>query len=222
MLFAETGCAVAFPNIMEILSSNADPNVFWVVTVQRIKLALKTNAETRAQVLVDKMPNAMSFNTYLAAVVCLVLREIRSFFADRRQVISILFKAAQLLNLLRKWLLSSRKNFLEPVVTQPCNPSPCGPNSQCREINQQAVCSCLAGYIGSPPTCRPECVVSAECPLNQACINQKCVDPCPGTCGYGAKCEVINHNPICSCPPRYTGDPFTRCYPIRKSLFYNK
>ncbi|KAJ4432717.1 hypothetical protein ANN_21354 [Periplaneta americana] len=98
-----------------------------------------------------------------------------------------------------------------PTVVQPCNPSPCGPNSQCREINGQAVCSCLTGYIGSPPTCRPECVVSSECPQNQACINQKCTDPCPGTCGLQARCNVINHNPICSCPPGFTGDPFTRC-----------
>lgn len=96
----------------------------------------------------------------------------------------------------------------------PCQPSPCGPNSQCREINGQAVCSCIVGYIGSPPTCHPECVVNSDCPQNQACTNQKCRDPCPGTCGISAQCSVINHNPICSCPPRYTGDPFVRCQPI--------
>lgn len=101
-----------------------------------------------------------------------------------------------------------------PVVTQPCNPSPCGPFSQCREVNGQAVCSCVPGYVGSPPSCRPECVVSADCNLNQACLNQKCQDPCPGTCGVGARCQVINHNPICSCPPGMTGDPFIRCRPI--------
>jgi hypothetical protein len=108
--------------------------------------------------------------------------------------------------------------FTEPVVTQPCQPSPCGPNSQCREINEQAVCSCVPGFIGSPPSCRPECVTSSECAQNEACNNQKCRDPCPGTCGMNAKCSVINHNPICSCPQRYTGDPFTRCFPERKIL----
>lgn len=101
-----------------------------------------------------------------------------------------------------------------PEPTNPCQPSPCGPNSQCREVNSQAVCSCLPEYIGSPPGCRPECTVSSECSSNKACINQKCVDPCPGTCGINAKCETINHSPICSCQTRYTGDPFTRCYPI--------
>lgn len=100
----------------------------------------------------------------------------------------------------------------------PCSPSPCGPNSQCREINEQAVCSCLPNYIGTPPGCRPECVVSSECPLSNACVNQKCIDPCPGTCGLNTKCNVINHSPICSCIPGYSGDPFTRCSPIPRKL----
>ncbi|KAG5895967.1 hypothetical protein JTB14_027967 [Gonioctena quinquepunctata] len=102
----------------------------------------------------------------------------------------------------------------EPVPTRPCQPNPCGPNSQCREINEQAVCSCLPNYIGSPPGCRPECTVSSECSLQKACVNQKCTDPCPGTCGLNTKCNVINHSPICSCQQEHTGDPFTRCYPI--------
>lgn len=94
----------------------------------------------------------------------------------------------------------------------PCQPSPCGPNSQCKQVNQQAVCSCLPGYNGSPPSCRPECVVSTECPIDKACINLKCVNPCPGTCGISTKCDVKMHSPICTCLPGYTGDPFTRCF----------
>lgn len=100
------------------------------------------------------------------------------------------------------------------VAENPCSPSPCGPNSQCRNINEHAVCSCITGYIGAPPQCRPECVVSSECSQNQACINQKCIDPCVGTCGYNARCEVINHSPICSCNQGQTGDPFQRCFEI--------
>lgn len=99
------------------------------------------------------------------------------------------------------------------IVSDPCVPSPCGPYSQCRQVNDQAVCSCLPEYIGSPPNCKPECVVSSECSQNRACHKFKCANPCSSsTCGLGAKCEVINHNPICSCPSGLTGDPFTRCY----------
>ena len=103
---------------------------------------------------------------------------------------------------------------LEKLPVNPCNPSPCGPNSQCKQVNNQAVCSCLPNYSGSPPGCRPECVVSSECPINKACVAQKCQDPCPGTCGVNSECNVINHSPICICKQGFTGDPFTRCYAI--------
>lgn len=96
----------------------------------------------------------------------------------------------------------------------PCSPSPCGPNSRCQVVNDQAVCSCLPEYTGSPPGCRPECVVSSECSSNLACINQKCRNPCPGPCGIAAECNVIHHSPICACRAKYTGDPFTRCFPM--------
>lgn len=96
----------------------------------------------------------------------------------------------------------------------PCVPSPCGPNSQCRQVNNQAVCSCLPTFIGTPPGCRPECTVSSECPQNQACVNQKCTDPCVGVCGVNAQCQAINHSPICSCRLGFTGDPFVRCHPV--------
>lgn len=94
----------------------------------------------------------------------------------------------------------------------PCQPSPCGPNSQCKEINQQAVCSCLLNFVGTPPSCRPECVISSECSSDKACINQKCVDPCIGSCGQNAECRVRNHSPLCACKTDFTGDPFTRCF----------
>lgn len=120
--------------------------------------------------------------------------------------------------------VSEKKNYcllppitfilVAPIIQNPCNPSPCGPNSHCRNIGGSAVCACVPGYIGTPPTCRPECITSSECSLTKACINQKCMDPCIGTCGIRARCEVINHNPICSCPVQHTGDPFTRCLQI--------
>lgn len=109
--------------------------------------------------------------------------------------------------------------FLAQIVeTKPCSPSPCGANSQCKEIKGQAVCSCLPSFVGSPPYCRPECVISSECPPNLACIDQKCLDPCIGSCGDNANCNVINHSPICVCKAGLTGNPFTRCFPIKGKL----
>lgn len=122
--------------------------------------------------------------------------------------------------------MSELKNFIVIVLEftaivqgNPCVPNPCGPNSQCRELNGQVECLCLPTYVGSPPSCRPECVVNSECDLRKACVNQKCVDPCPGACGENAVCRVNNHSPLCSCPSGFTGSPFSRCYPTPSKNF---
>lgn len=101
----------------------------------------------------------------------------------------------------------------EPILTNPCVPSPCGPYSECRNYGGYPSCSCLPKYTGSPPNCRPECSINAECPSNKACIKEKCQDPCPGSCGIGSICNVLNHVPICQCSDGFTGDPFVSCYP---------
>lgn len=106
----------------------------------------------------------------------------------------------------------------EPV--NPCQPSPCGPNALCKVIGESPSCSCLPEFVGSPPSCRPECVSNSECPTNLACINQKCKDPCPGSCGYNADCKVVSHALMCSCPFGQTGDPFTSCNPIKGKLYF--
>lgn len=106
----------------------------------------------------------------------------------------------------------------------PCIPSPCGPNSQCRVISNTPACSCLPNYIGRAPNCRPECTINAECPSNRACQSEKCVDPCPGSCGVNTECSVINHSPVCSCQIGFTGDPFGGCniIPSKTILDSNK
>lgn len=104
--------------------------------------------------------------------------------------------------------------FLSERPTSPCTPSPCGPYSECSvSSNGAAACSCKPGHIGSPPSCRPECLVSSECKLQKACVDRRCRDPCEGACGRGASCQVIAHSPICTCNDGFTGDPFTYCYP---------
>ena len=102
------------------------------------------------------------------------------------------------------------------VEPEPCVPSPCGPNAECRIINNRGVCACFPEYHGNPYIeCRPECVVSSECVKTKACSNNKCVDPCRNRCGLNANCDVVNHNAICSCIPGYTGDAFVQCIEIK-------
>jgi hypothetical protein len=94
----------------------------------------------------------------------------------------------------------------------PCIPNPCGANAQCREQNGAGACTCIDQYIGNPyEGCRPECVLNSDCPSNKACIRNKCQDPCPGTCGQNAECQVVNHLPSCTCYQGYIGDPFRLC-----------
>lgn len=108
-------------------------------------------------------------------------------------------------------LITNNSLFLVQPKPEPCSPSPCGPNSQCREVNSQAVCSCQPEFMGNPPNCRPECTINSECSSDKACINRKCVNPCLNQCGRNANCRVISHTPICTCQERFTGDPFTNC-----------
>ena len=108
-------------------------------------------------------------------------------------------------------------------VIDPCNPSPCGSNAVCSKERSAASCQCIPEYFGDPYiACRPECVVHSDCPFNKACKRNKCIDPCPGTCGINAECQVRNHIPICTCITNYIGDPFTACKqkPISKLFFY--
>lgn len=90
----------------------------------------------------------------------------------------------------------------------PCQPSPCGPNTECRN----GVCSCINGYHGDPNLgCRPECVYNADCPSDKGCQKNKCINPCIGTCGVNAICDVMNHIPMCSCPKGMVGNAFVEC-----------
>jgi hypothetical protein len=106
--------------------------------------------------------------------------------------------------------------FLEPIIpnTDPCFPSPCGSNAICND----GICTCLPEYQGDPYTgCRPECILNDECARNKACIKYKCKDPCPGTCGQNAICDVYNHIPMCRCPEGLSGNAFIECRPYQSN-----
>lgn len=107
---------------------------------------------------------------------------------------------------------------LVPVIqdthVSPCQPSPCGANALCKERNGAGACVCKSDYLGNPyEGCRPECSLNTDCPSHRACINNKCQDPCPGTCSPNAVCQVVSHVPTCTCNNGFTGDPYRYCNP---------
>ena len=109
-----------------------------------------------------------------------------------------------------------------PILhSSPCSPSPCGINAVCKELGGTGSCTCLPEYFGDPYTyCRPECLMNNDCPFNRVCLNRKCTDPCPGSCGVNTECRVINHVPICSCFAGYVGDAQIQCH-LKLSKIYS-
>lgn len=102
-----------------------------------------------------------------------------------------------------------------PNMTLPCKPSPCGSTAHCNVFGGQVAmcdpCGSTSGYWS--PACHPECLFNSDCPFDLACIGQKCLNPCSGSCGVGAECVVYHHQPICTCPYGLVGNPFEHCHP---------
>ena len=135
-----------------------------------------------------------------------------AIFSDKRKHLFLSGPYVSLTSMFYVLTKFIKYSAIEPVESDPCDPNPCGQNSNPpRSIGDRCQCSCLPEMIGSPPNCRPECVVNSDCPSDKACINRKCQDPCPGLCGINANCNVRNHVPICICIPGYVGDPFSQC-----------
>ncbi|KAK7008174.1 hypothetical protein SK128_009294 [Halocaridina rubra] len=108
-----------------------------------------------------------------------------------------------------------------------CFPNPCGSQANCEpgfdsSGNDRPVCTCPRGYIGNPLVAcqRGECQSNEDCRSHEACYNYMCENPCyfnqRSVCGESAVCNVKNHQPVCSCPPGYDGNPLTECR-IRRS-----
>lgn len=99
----------------------------------------------------------------------------------------------------------------DPIENDPC--SSCGTNTLCK--NGQ--CYCIENYSGDPYySCQPECIINSDCSRNKACKKHKCYDPCPGSCGLNAMCQVINHLAICTCPQGMSGNAFVECKPYQR------
>lgn len=176
------------------------------------------NVLTPVLELVDKMQNVASEIIVRFAVALLTLLEIPSLDVSLKRVRKFQLYFVLIVKDCFNFDLTEKPVYKESE--NPCIPSPCGPFSQCRLINSQPVCSCVQNYIGRPPNCRPECMLNSECTSNLACINEKCKDPCPGSCGFNALCNVVNHSPACHCMKGYTGDPFSGCSVLESKILF--
>ena len=70
--------------------------------------------------------------------------------------------------------------------------------------------------VVAPATVAPitaGCDNNDECPEHTACRNRLCINPCAydDPCASNAICIVTNHNPVCTCPDGYIGDPSISC-----------
>ena len=64
-----------------------------------------------------------------------------------------------------------------------------------------------------------ECTRDNDCPPQQACRSEKCVNPCAidSPCGELAICSAMDHKAKCTCQAGFEGDPYRRC---KKSKFH--
>ena len=74
--------------------------------------------------------------------------------------------------------------------------------------------NCL--LLVAPSTVAPitaGCDNNNECPSHTACRNRLCINPCAqdDPCASNAICRVANHQPICTCPDGFVGDPTISC-----------
>merc|ERR1712241_996738 len=104
------------------------------------------------------------------------------------------------------------------VKPDPCDPSPCGPNTECSVTpNGNPICRCLPNYIPQPDTitgCGRECERDPDCTSGYICQNYQCVprpDPCdPTPCGRNTQCNVNRQgNPVCTCNDGFEPAPDT-------------
>lgn len=82
------------------------------------------------------------------------------------------------------------------------------------------ICFPGVGYVSTVPIEDPGCRSDDNCPDNQSCRNRQCVSPCAvaNPCANNAICTVAGHQPKCTCPEDFTGNPNINCYQGKPKL----
>lgn len=119
---------------------------------------------------------------------------------------------------------------LNRVCRPVCSEDTCADRANCVAENHEPKCTCFPGTSGNPyvectgvtDVVRPECVSDSECPVEFACINTKCQNPCltQNMCSGDQQCRLLNTAPlrtmICECPPNSFTDVNGNCRKIGK------
>lgn len=112
---------------------------------------------------------------------------------------------------------------LNCVDVNECKQHPCHASAVCENTPGSFSCRCPTGLVGNPllhPGCHDPNMCprgDEDCPDTAKCIRINgepfCKDPCENTlaCGRNAECRTVNHEHVCTCPPRYTGNAYYRC-----------
>lgn len=93
------------------------------------------------------------------------------------------------------------------------------------KLNNQKFFTHINFLLVLPATVAPViagCDNNNDCPDHASCRNRLCINPCAldDPCSKNANCKVLNHEPVCTCPDGYIGDPTISCE-LRR-LIYDK
>lgn len=112
---------------------------------------------------------------------------------------------------------SSHQACINEKCRNPCaERNPCAQNAECRVSQHRPLCYCPIGWGGDPQVqCyKPECKTDHDCPYDKTCHNENCLNPCTlgaVQCGRGAECLAQNHRANCMCPAGTQGNPLVSC-----------
>ena len=92
----------------------------------------------------------------------------------------------------------------------------CGRGAECLVQAHRAQCVCPAGTQGDPflSCVAAVCQYNEDCADHEACdrLNRVCRPVCDDeTCAATATCTGRKHQPVCSCPPGTSGNPYIEC-----------